>query len=251
MSMHGENRAWLRASGALLPLCLGACQLHVPTAPQPQRAAQPPPRVGATTLAQAESSPVHAPNPSDTAPPCPSPADTEALHQQWARVHGAIDQRCSPFLLFDEQHWLNQPAYGSCARALLVPPPPIPPPGPMPDPRPVQRGWRIIHYWSTTCPPCVKELPRFIKLADEWIRQGIKVEMVAAETAESIQARRAPALLAKMGGAHLSQREMDFRKNQDALPRSVIFRGGIQIRILRGVTVEQEVTRAIDSRRAR
>lgn len=48
-------------------------------------------------------------------------------------------------------------------------------------------GHELIHLWSTTCAPCVAELPDVIALARELKRRGVAISFVADEGEDSVE----------------------------------------------------------------
>jgi thiol-disulfide isomerase/thioredoxin len=40
---------------------------------------------------------------------------------------------------------------------------------------------RIVHFWATWCPPCVKELPSLLAFAREMRERGVEVVAIAVE----------------------------------------------------------------------
>lgn len=51
--------------------------------------------------------------------------------------------------------------------------------------------WRgkilIINFWATWCPPCLKEIPEFIKLQDEYKDKGVQFVGIAIEDKQPVQ----------------------------------------------------------------
>lgn len=46
---------------------------------------------------------------------------------------------------------------------------------------------RIINFWATWCPPCLKEIPEFIKLQDEYNDRGIQFIGIAIEDKAAVE----------------------------------------------------------------
>jgi thiol-disulfide isomerase/thioredoxin len=69
----------------------------------------------------------------------------------------------------------------------------------------------IINFWATWCPPCLKEIPEFIKLQDEYKDQGVQFVGIAIEEKQSVEdyLKRIkinyPVLIGGEGAAMLSQ----------------------------------------------
>ena len=45
----------------------------------------------------------------------------------------------------------------------------------------------IINFWATWCPPCLKEIPEFIKLQDEYKDKGLQFVGIAIEDKQPVQ----------------------------------------------------------------
>ncbi len=46
---------------------------------------------------------------------------------------------------------------------------------------------RIINFWATWCPPCLKEMPEFIKLQNEFNDKGLQFIGIAIEDQQSVE----------------------------------------------------------------
>ncbi|MCK5828678.1 MAG: TlpA family protein disulfide reductase [Methylococcales bacterium] len=46
---------------------------------------------------------------------------------------------------------------------------------------------RIINFWATWCPPCLKEIPEFIKLQNEFKSNNIQFIGIAIEDSQSVK----------------------------------------------------------------
>ncbi len=46
---------------------------------------------------------------------------------------------------------------------------------------------RIINFWATWCPPCLKEIPEFIKIQNEFADKGIQFIGIALDDKQSVQ----------------------------------------------------------------
>ena len=70
---------------------------------------------------------------------------------------------------------------------------------------------RIINFWATWCPPCLKEIPEFIKLQNEFKTRGIQFIGIAIDDKQSVkeylatQAVNYPMLLGNGQGSLLSR----------------------------------------------
>ena len=45
----------------------------------------------------------------------------------------------------------------------------------------------VLNFWSTACPPCIKEMPHFNKLAKEYQNKKVKVLLVSLEKATRLK----------------------------------------------------------------
>ena len=46
---------------------------------------------------------------------------------------------------------------------------------------------RIINFWATWCPPCLKEIPDFIALQEQYVGKNIQFIGVAIDNKESVE----------------------------------------------------------------
>ncbi|KAF3981803.1 MAG: TlpA family protein disulfide reductase [Methylococcales symbiont of Hymedesmia sp. n. MRB-2018] len=70
---------------------------------------------------------------------------------------------------------------------------------------------RIINFWATWCPPCLKEIPEFIKIQNAFSDKNVQFIGIAMEEAESVKQYLAvnpvnyPMLIAGDGNVSLSR----------------------------------------------
>lgn len=83
----------------------------------------------------------------------------------------------------------------------------------------------VLNFWATWCPPCLEEIPEFVKLQSEWASKGVQfvgvaIDEVAAVT-EYVQQQpiNYPLLMGGMEGVALSQR---YGNRVGALPYTVV-----------------------------
>jgi len=88
----------------------------------------------------------------------------------------------------------------------------------------------IVNFWATWCEPCKEEMPRFIKLQDEYGPRGLQFVGVAIDQADKVRAfakdigLNYPTLVGGYGAIELSK---TLGNNVGALPFTVILdRGG-------------------------
>lgn len=57
-------------------------------------------------------------------------------------------------------------------------------------PQPIEQ-WQgkilIINFWATWCPPCLKEMPEFVKLQEEYKDRGLQFVGIAIEEKQPVQ----------------------------------------------------------------
>lgn len=46
---------------------------------------------------------------------------------------------------------------------------------------------RIINFWATWCPPCIKEIPEFIALQEQYATKGVQFIGIAIDDQESVE----------------------------------------------------------------
>ncbi|WP_262965960.1 TlpA family protein disulfide reductase [Methylobacter psychrophilus] len=46
---------------------------------------------------------------------------------------------------------------------------------------------RIINFWATWCPPCIKEIPEFIALQEQYAAKGVQFIGIAIDDQESVE----------------------------------------------------------------
>jgi thiol-disulfide isomerase/thioredoxin len=49
---------------------------------------------------------------------------------------------------------------------------------------------RFHHFWATTCPPCVRELPEIVKFSEVLTGLGVEVVFIAEETEHSVDSAK-------------------------------------------------------------
>ena len=84
----------------------------------------------------------------------------------------------------------------------------------------------LVNFWATWCPPCIEEIPLFMRLRDKYAGEGFEVIGIAIDEAQKVRdfqqvhAVSFPLLLGGNEGIALMQR---FNNKLGALPYSVLF----------------------------
>ncbi|UCE88390.1 MAG: TlpA family protein disulfide reductase [Pseudomonadota bacterium] len=83
----------------------------------------------------------------------------------------------------------------------------------------------MVNFWATWCPPCLRELPAFIQLQDDFGDQGLAIVGIAIDTPEAVRdfvdpmGINYPILLGEQQGIALSQA---YGNRLGALPYTII-----------------------------
>jgi len=84
---------------------------------------------------------------------------------------------------------------------------------------------RIINFWATWCPPCLKEIPEFIALQEQYADKGVQFIGIAIDDLEPVEKYLAstkinyPILIAGVTGITLAQQ---LGNSVDAVPFTVV-----------------------------
>jgi thiol-disulfide isomerase/thioredoxin len=84
---------------------------------------------------------------------------------------------------------------------------------------------RIINFWATWCPPCLKEIPEFISLQEQFAAKGVQFIGIAIDDQEPVEKYLAstkinyPILIAGVTGITLAQQ---LGNSVDAVPFTVV-----------------------------
>ena len=79
-----------------------------------------------------------------------------------------------------------------------------------------QQKIRIINFWATWCPPCLKEIPSFIQLQQQYKNQNVQFIGIAIDEKEAVQEYLSsininyPILIAEDNGVSLSKQLGNF-----------------------------------------
>jgi len=107
----------------------------------------------------------------------------------------------------------------------------------------------FINFWATWCPPCLEEIPGFVRLQQEFGAGGVQFLGVAIDSVENVRAFAAehamnyPSLIARMEGIELTKR---FGNRIGALPYTVVVgRDGNVLAMHHGVLDEKQIRELI------
>jgi thiol:disulfide interchange protein DsbD len=104
----------------------------------------------------------------------------------------------------------------------------------------------VVNFWATWCVPCIREIPSFNKLHQEFSKQGVAVLGIGMddEGAERIKPFLVKHPMQYPVGVGSS--DMNEKYKLDALPVTIVFdRAGKQVKRFEGFTPEDELTAAI------
>ena len=121
------------------------------------------------------------------------------------------------------------------------------------QPRAVNQ-WRgkvlVVNFWATWCPPCLEEIPGFVRMQDRLGLQGLQFIGIAIDSDEKVRefirahGVNYPVLLGQKGGIELAARAGNVRAG---LPYSVVLdRGGNVLAIFSGQLTESRLAQVID-----
>ena len=103
----------------------------------------------------------------------------------------------------------------------------------------------IVNFWATWCEPCKEEMPRFIKLQDEYAAKGLQFVGVAIDQPDKVRAfakdigLNYPTLVGGYGAIELSK---TLGNNVGALPFTVVLdRAGAVVHTQLGPLKDQQL----------
>ena len=111
----------------------------------------------------------------------------------------------------------------------------------------------IINFWATWCPPCLEEIPAFVRLQKEYGAQGVQFLGVALDSAENVRrfitenAVNYPSLHGQRDAIELGKR---YGNSVGALPYTVVVsRDGSVLASHHGLFDESALRQLIDTNR--
>lgn len=111
----------------------------------------------------------------------------------------------------------------------------------------------LINFWATWCPPCLAEIPIFVRLQAEFAAHGVQFLGVALDNAENVRAFQTkhamnyPSLHGQRDAISLSKR---YGNSIGALPYTVVVaRDGSVITMHHGDIAEADVRQLIEANR--
>ena len=111
----------------------------------------------------------------------------------------------------------------------------------------------LINFWATWCPPCLAEIPVFVRLQAEFAAHGVQFLGVALDNADNVRAFQTehamnyPSLHGQRDAISLSKR---YGNSIGALPYTVVVaRDGSVITMHHGEIAEADVRQLIEANR--
>ncbi len=115
----------------------------------------------------------------------------------------------------------------------------------------------VVNFWATWCLPCVKELPYFVSTAKAMSNNPLKLVLVNLDTKDEMETKVIPFLKAKNFEAthfllddngRMNEWIPKFDANWDgAIPATVLYKNGEQLRFTSGQISEQELKEQINT----
>ena len=102
---------------------------------------------------------------------------------------------------------------------------------------------RVVNFWATWCPPCLKEMPAFVEVQEAYGEQGFTIVAVAIDAEQDVRdfnetyGLNFPVLLGESGGLTVSR---DYGNRVGALPYSALFDREGTIRFVKAGELHKE-----------
>lgn len=102
----------------------------------------------------------------------------------------------------------------------------------------------LINFWATWCPPCLKEMPAFVELHDQYSADGFEIVGIAIDDADSVRdfvdtlGVTYPILIGDLDASEISRR---YGNHLGALPYSVLVDREGKIRFIKPGELTRDV----------
>lgn len=83
----------------------------------------------------------------------------------------------------------------------------------------------VINFWASWCPPCIREMPAFSKLQDDYRHKNVQFLGLAVDTPDNVQRfvrQRPVSYPLLMGGTHIGELSRELGNRSMGLPFTVL-----------------------------
>lgn len=108
----------------------------------------------------------------------------------------------------------------------------------------------VVNFWATWCPPCLEEMPAFVKLQEEFAGKGLQFAGIAIDDAASVKEylKTTPVnyqiLIGEEGGEDWAAK---LGNHAHVLPFSAVFdRGGKLVHVETGAFTRDEILKVLE-----